>query len=210
MSAGGDGITVSVDVVTETGTVLDAGAIVIDASAPALVPLSDIAAAPYGIRVRSSGPIAASTFAVVPSDTVDGEDTGEGGDGEVPPTDPDESSTTTVATEEEFTRGLAGTVGAPSTSSKWIVPLDTLLESETTLWVMNNTDGPASVSLLPLAETELPAFEVTIEPGTIVGVPVDVGIGTFGFTVTSDRSVSVAWDISGPRGVALVAGIAIL
>lgn len=210
MSAGGDDITVSVDVVTETGTVLDAREIVIDASAPALVPLSDIAAAPYGIRVRSSGPIAASTFAVVPSDTVDGEGTGEGGDGEVPPTDPDESSTTTVATEEEFTRGLAGTVGAPSTSSKWIVPLDTLLESETTLWVMNNTDGPASVSLLPLAETELPAFEVTIEPGTIVGVPVDVGIGTFGFTVTSDRSVSVAWDISGPRGVALVAGIAIL
>jgi hypothetical protein len=207
MSAGGDGITVTVDVVTETGTVFGAREITIDASAPALIPLADIAAPPFGVRVRASGPIAASSFAVVPTGLADG---GEGGEGEITTTTSDESSTNTVATEEEFMRGLAGTVGATSTSSKWIVPLDTLLESETTLWVMNNTDGPAMVSLLPLAETELPAIEITVEPGTVVGVPVDVGVGTFGFTVTADRSVSVAWDISGPRGVAIVAGIAIL
>jgi hypothetical protein len=115
-----------------------------------------------------------------------------------------------VITEEDFVRGLAGTVGAPSTSTTWIVPLDTLLESETTLWVMNNTDVPASASLLPLGETELPDIEITIQPGSIVGVPVDVGVGTFGFTVTSDRLVSVAWDITGPRGVAFVSGIAVL
>jgi hypothetical protein len=210
MSAGGDGITVTVDVVTETGTVFGAREITIDASAPALIPLADIAAPPFGVRVRASGPIAASSFAVVPTGLADGGEAGEGGEGEITTTTSDESPTTTVATEQEFMRGLAGTVGATSTSSKWIVPLDTLLESETTLWVMNNTDGPAMVSLLPLAETELPAIEITVEPGTVVGVPVDVGVGTFGFTVTADRSVSVAWDITGPRGVAIVAGIAIL
>ena len=59
-------------------------------------------------------------------------------------------------------------------------------------------------------EIEIDAFEITVEPGTIAGVPVDVGVGTFGFTVTSDRSISVAWDITGPQGVAFVAGIAIL
>jgi hypothetical protein len=210
MSAGGDGVTVTVDVVSETGTVLAAREIVIDTSAPALIPLADVAAPPFGIRVRASGPIAASSFAVVPADPGEGGDDGEGGDGEVTTTSMDDSAPTTVVTEAEFARGLAGTVGAPSTSSKWIVPLDTLLESETTVWVMNNTDGAATVSLLPLAETELPAFEITVEPGTIVGVPVDVGVGTFGFTVTSDRSISVAWDITGPQGVAFVAGIAIL
>ena len=210
MSAGGDDVTVTVDVVTETGTVLGAREITIDASAPALIPLGDVAAPPFGVRVRASGPIAASSFAVVPAEVTDGGDAGEGGEGEITTTTLDDSSTTTVVTEQEFVRGLAGTVGAPSTSSKWIVPLDTLLESETTLWVMNNTDGPAQVSLLPLAETELPPFEITVESGTIVGVPVDVGVGTFGFTVTSDRAVTVAWDITGPRGVAIVAGIAIL
>jgi hypothetical protein len=210
MSAGGDGVTVTVDVVSETGTVLGAREIVIDTSAPALIPLADVAAPPFGIRVRASGPIAASSFAVVPADPGEGGDDGEGGDGEVTTTSMDDSTPTTVVTEAEFARGLAGTVGAPSTSSKWIVPLDTLLESETTVWVMNNTDGAATVSLLPLAETELPAFEITVESGTIVGVPVDVGVGTFGFTVTSDRSISVAWDITGPQGVAFVAGIAIL
>lgn len=210
MSAGGDGITVTVDVVSETGTVFNAREVVIDASAPALIPLADIAAPPYGVRVRASGPIAASSLAIVPTGTVDGGEGGEGGEGEVTTTIVDDSSTTTVVTEEEFVRGLAGTVGAPSTSSKWIVPLDTLLESETTLWIMNNTDQAAAVSLLPLAETELPDIELTVEPGTVVGVPVDVGVGTFGFTVTSDQLVSVAWDIVGPRGVAFVSGIAIL
>jgi hypothetical protein len=210
MSAGGDGVTVTIDVVSETGTVFGAREIVVDSSAPALIPLADVAAPPFGIRVRASGPIAASSFAVVPADGGEGGDTGEGGDGEVTTTSMDDSTTTTAVTEAEFARGLAGTVGAPSTSSKWIVPLDTLLESETTVWIMNNTDSAATVSLLPLAETELPAFEITVEPGTIAGVPVDVGVGTFGFTVTSDRSISVAWDITGPQGVAFVAGIAIL
>jgi len=210
MSAGGDDITVTVDVVSETGAVFGARELIIDSSAPALIPLADIAAPPYGVRVRASAPIAASSFAVVPTAVTDGGEDGEGGDGEVTTTIPDDSSTTTVVTEEEFVRGLAGTVGAPSTSSKWIVPLDTLLESETTLWIMNNTEEAASVSLLPLAETELPAIEVTVEPGTVLGVPVDVGVGTFGFTVTSDRLVSVAWNITGPQGVAFVGGIAIL
>lgn len=212
MSAGGDDITVTVDVVTETGTVVAAREIVVDASAPALVPLGDVAAPPYGIRVRASGPVAATIFALVPDGDTDGGELGEGGDGDVVTTTPDDdTSTTTIAlTEEEFVRGLAGTVGASSASSKWIVPLDTLLDSETTLWVMNNTQEVAEVSLLPLAETDFPSFEITVEPGTIVGVPVDVGVGIFGFSVTSDRPVSVAWDITGPRGVAFVAGIAIL
>jgi hypothetical protein len=210
MSAGGDDITVTVDVVTETGTVVGAREITIDASAPALIALGDIAAPPFGIRIRATGPIAASSFAVVPGEATDGGEGGEGGEGEITTTTSDDSSTTTVVTEKDFLRGLAGTVGARSTSMSWIVPLDTILDSETTLWVMNNTDGPALVSLLPLSETELPEIEITVEPGTIVGVPVDVGVGIFGFTVMSDRSVSVAWDITGPHGVAIVSGIAIL
>ena len=208
MSAGDDDITVTVDVVTETGTIVGAREIVIEDSAPALIPLSDIAAPPFGVRVRASSPIAASVLAVVPTGGGD-EGDGEGGEGvDTTTTVPDETSTTAPPTEAEFIRGLAGMVGAVSPSSKWVVPVDTQLDSTTTLWIMNTTPDTATVSIRPLSEGDTPVTVVAVEPGTTFGFPVETGIGVFGFSIESDAAVSVAWEIVGPRGVALVAGIA--
>jgi len=210
MSAGDDDITVTVDIVTETGTITAAREIVIDSSAPALIPLADIAAPPFGVRLRASRPIAASVLAVVPSGDNDEAGEGEGGEGlETTTTVVDETTTsTTPIVESEFIRGLAGMVGATAPSTKWVVPLDTLLDATTTLWIMNTTGELATVNVQPLSEGDLPISSLTIEPGTTIGFAVDVGIGTFGYSVESDTPVSVAWEIVGDRGVALVAGIA--
>lgn len=210
MSAGEDGIAISIDIVTEGGTTVAAREVLLDSTTPVLVPLGDLAAPPFGARVTASAPVVATVVASV----VDVED--EQGGEDVPPDittttahdDTTDTTDTTAAAEDEFLRGLAGTIGSPSVSTSWIVPLTTLIGSDTTLWIMNGGSEAASVTLLPLGEGEFLAEEVImLEPGTIAGVPVDVGVGTFGYEVVSDLPVSVAWEISGDRGVALVTGI---
>lgn len=204
MSAGGDAVTVTVDIVSETGTIRGAREIIIDSSAPALIPLSDIAAPPYGARIRASSPIAASVVSQVPEI----EEMDEGAEEITTTTAPDGTDTTVVPIEGSFVSGLAGMVGLRASSSKWIVPLDTLLDSLTTVWIMNPGDGPANVTLLPLAEGDVVPAVITIEPGTTQPFPIDVGIGIYGLSIDADSPVSVAWEIAGERGVALSAGIA--
>jgi hypothetical protein len=115
---------------------------------------------------------------------------------------------TTQASEEEFVRGLAGTTGIPELSTSWIVPLETLPGSVTTLWMMNSGVDAATVSVVALTEDEFVSQEtVQIAPGTIVPIPVPDGIGVFGYRLTSDVPISAAWEIVGDRGIALIAGI---
>jgi hypothetical protein len=205
MSAGDEGVVVSVDIIGEGGAIRNAREVTLDASSPALIPLSDLAAAPYGVRVRATAPVAASVVAVTPSEVVDDE--------EEPP--PDATTTTAAADDtsttvptETFVRGLAGTVGAARPSSEWIVPIDTIPGATTTMWIMNTGTEPTSVSYVALGEVEYAAAETLEVPAeSILGIPVDVGIGYYGFQVSADSPVSVAWEIHGDRGVGLVAGI---
>jgi len=138
-----------------------------------------------------------------------------GGDGELPgdatttTLESADTTDTTIAVEEPFVRGLAGTVGSPRTATSWIIPLTTIVGSETTLWMMNGDVEDATVTIRPLGESEFLIEEsMQISAGTIAGLAVDVGVGTFGYQVVSDVPISVAWEIVGDRGVALVTGIA--
>lgn len=213
LSAGQDDIRVTVDILMSDGSVVGAREIVIDSSLPALIPLSDLATAPYGVRLRATAPIAASVIAVLPIDPGEGAD-GEGID---PAGDAEESTTTTIEGEttttvpeiETFIRGLAGTVGIATPSLEWIVPIDALPGNTTTMWLMNYGPEAVSVVLEPLGEVEIPASEQAfiVEPGTIFGVEVDVGIGIFGYHVVSTGPISVAWEMSGDRGAVLVSGV---
>ena len=212
MSGGKNDIVVSVDIVTEEGTILGARTITLDSSAPATIPLGDLAAPPYGVRVTSTAPIAATVIAVVPEFVSGPEEDigGEGGEGGTTTTivDGSEGSDMTVPIEETFVRGIAGTTGSATSDTSWIVPLDTLLGSETTLWLMNTGDIPAAVELLPLGESEFLTMEAAeVPPGSVLGVIVDVGVGTYGYQVSSDQPITAAWEIVGDRGVALIAGI---
>jgi len=208
LSAGDDQILVSIDILTEDGSVRNAREITIDSRVPALITLSDLAAPPFGVRVRATSPIAASVVAVVPDEDLDG------GEGELPADDTTTSTTeavttTVVETEATFIRGLAGSVGIGRPSSGWIVPIDTLPRNETTMWILNAGVDAVAVEVVPLGEVEFHGGEqmITVKPGSIHGVEVDVGIGIFGYHLTADGPVSVAWEMSGERGAVLVAGV---
>jgi hypothetical protein len=205
-TAGDDDVTVSVDIVTETGIIVDAREVTLDSTAPALIPLEDLAAAPFGVRVRATAPIVATVVASV-SDV--SEDDGEGSiDDATASSTTLEGTDTTVASEEDFVRGLAGTTGIPELATSWIVPLETITGSNTTLWVMNSGVDLATVNVVALSEDEFLSEEtIQIAPGTVLAVPVPDGIGVFGYRLTSDIPISAAWEIVGDKGVALVAGI---
>lgn len=202
MSAGDDDIIVTVDIVGEAGMIRNAREVVLSASTPELIPLSDLAAAPYGVRLRATSPIAASVIAVVPQPDP------EGGEGSL------ETTTTTEAggevPEEAFIKGMAGTVGAPQPNSEWIVPVATFPGSETTVWVMNTGTDAAVVEWEALGETEYPVGgSVEVPPESTLGIPIEVGIGVYGVSVSSSLPVSVAWGLAGDQGVALSAGVAL-
>jgi hypothetical protein len=209
LSAGEDEVLISVDILTETGVLRNAREITIDSSVPALIPLSDLAEAPFGVRLRATAPIAAAVIAVTPSEDVEGGEGGDTGEDEPATTTTEAVTTTSEGTEESFIRGLAGTVGIARPSSGWIVPLDTLPDNRTTLWILNSGGDEVNVDVEPLGEVEFHGGEQTIVigPGSISGVEIDVGIGIFGYHVQGDGPVSVAWEMSGDRGAVLVAGI---
>ena len=205
MSAGDDEIIVSVDIVTEEGTIRNAREIVIDSSAPGLIPLSDLAAPPFGVRLRATAPIAASVIATIPEADVEG---GDGSGDDETTTTIDDATSTTEVTEEDFITGLAGTIGSPRSSSSWIVPVDTIPDATTTVWIMNAGIDPVSVTYSQLGEVEYTLTEVVEVPAeSIVGIPVDVGIGIYGYAIQSDDPVTVAWEIAGRQGVAITAGV---
>jgi hypothetical protein len=211
LAAAQDDVLVSVDILTEDGVLRNAREVNVDSSVPTLIPLADLALPPFGVRLRATDLIAASVFAVTPSEEVDGGegDLGEGLDEIVETTTTEASTTTAEGVEEQFIRGLAGSVGIATPSSSWIVPLNTLPDNRTTLWILNPGGGDVTVDVEPLGEVEFHGGEKTIVvgPGSIAGIEVDVGIGVFGYHVVADGPVSVAWEMSGERGAVLVAGI---
>jgi Family of unknown function (DUF5719) len=205
MSSGDEDVVVSVDIIGEDGAIRNAREVTLDSSSPALIPLSDLAAPPFGVRVRATAPIGASAIALVPTETADEE---EPPPGDATTTTAPGGETTTTEPGTGFVKGLGGTVGAARPSSEWIVPIDTIPGSFTTMWIMNTGTEPATISYAALGEVEYATAETIEVPAeSTLGIPVDVGIGYYGFRVMSDTPVSVAWEIVGDRGVALVSGI---
>lgn len=204
MSAGDDGIEVSVDIITPDGAVRNARQITLESSVPASIPLSDLAAPPFGVRLRATAPVAATVVAVLPEVDED-----ELGDATAETTTTLEDASGEAPAEVPFITGLAGTNGLARSSRSWIVPLDTLPGSETSMWIMNTGTEPVQVVLSPLGDLEpAPTDPVTIPAESILEVPVEFGIGFYGYAIEADRPVTVAWEISGERGVALTSGIA--
>ena len=101
-------------------------------------------------------------------------------------------------------------MGSSSAYSEWIVPVATFVEAQTNLVIMNTGTEAANVEWEALDESEFVDLDsIVVEPETIAIVPVEVGVGVYGVSVTADRPVSVGWSVAGDQGVALVAGIAL-
>lgn len=210
MSAGDDAIAISIDVITPGGAVRNARQITLESSVPARIPLSDLAAPPFGVRLRATAPVAATVIAQLPeADTEGGEGSGDAAADDSTTTTGSDEATDDTAPDEPFITGLAGTNGLARPSRSWIVPLDTLPGAETSLWIMNTGTDPVALTYSPLGDLQFVSSEpITVPAESIIEVPVDVGIGVFGYQIDAAAPVTVAWEISGERGVALVSGIA--
>ena len=60
------------------------------------------------------------------------------------------------------------------------------------------------LGVVPAVRQQVP---VQLCPALLVGVPVDGGIGIFGYRIEAARPVSVGWEIAGQQGVAITSGV---
>jgi len=208
--------TVSVDLFTADGPILDAASIIAEPLDPIRIGLSDFADPPFGIRVRSNAPIGAVVEAA-PADSLpevggeheepapdDATDTTTSGDGDDADSDdqPDAPTDTFI--------GLAATVGNIDSTNRWLVPgLGVVPAASTSVWVMNPDVADAVLTIQHLGPARVEPTQVVVAAGTITEIPVEqVEVtGTTAFEIDSSVPVSVALSVSGEAGVAFIAAI---
>ncbi len=185
-------VSVVIDVYGPDGSIEEATTVEVQASTPIRIPLAEIAAPPFGVRLRSGGPVAATVEALPP--VVDEES--------VPPED-EEGGEVRPPIE-----GVAGTVGVRSPAERWLVPATGSLEdSVATIWVLNTGSTSATVAVEPLGPTGLEPDKVVVEAGTVVAVDVESGDDIEGYRVVGSAPVSVAVSIVDARGVAFLSAV---
>lgn len=219
---------VFVDIFTPDGSILDAATRTVEPRTPLRISLGEFADPPFGVRVRSSVPIAAvvqgtelvttdadegAEEAPPPDAPVDGAadeeaPADEASDGEAPAdeTAPDEAA----PAEEVPIRGLAGTVGAIEPARRWMLPAVGLVPQTTsTIWVMNTGGSAATVTVTPLGDESETPDKVRVEPGSVIGLPVGSPLvtGAAAYSIDATEPVSVAWSLAGSSGVAYIAGV---
>ena len=212
--------TVTIDVFTPGGAILDAVVIIVEPLDPIRISLSEFADPPFGIRLRSNAPVGAVVEAAKAGTLP--EVGGGSEDEEFPPDVTDDSvPDDAAASNEEETdetedsdptyEGLAATVGNIDATTRWLVPgLGVVPGSVTTVWVMNPDVEPATVTIEPLGAPGLEPRQIEVAPGSIVDIPVDLVEVTAltGFQIESSVPVSVSVSIARDSGVAFVAAIA--
>lgn len=201
-NTGSVGATISIDLFTPDGPLLDADGRIVSPLEPVRINLADLAEPPYAVRVRSNAPVGAviqagpeGTFPT--TDVVLPEDDDGGGAGEEPATDEsagDESTTETTVVADDTTDttaaegdavdgeetegpvvydGLAAMAGNPDPLERWLVPgLGVVPGADTSVWVLNPTGDEATVTLSPLGVSTGGFTKVIVAPGTYLEVPI--------------------------------------
>jgi hypothetical protein len=109
--------------------------------------------------------------------------------------------------------GEAGTVvtaGISTTARTWLVPglRGSGLESGT-LWMLNSSEEPTTVTVSSLSGAELVGERLTLDPRSLVEVPVDDD-DAVGYLIQAADPITVAWSLEGPSGSALSIGTPIV
>ena len=226
-NTGSVGATVSIDLYTRDGPLLDTDGRIVSPLEPLRIRLADLADPPFGVRIHSNAPIGAVIQAapegVLPvSDltATDGEadttDTTDTTDGTTDTTDGE--TTTTAATTDEAANepvvydGLAAMPGNAEALTRWLVPgLGVVPGAETLIWIMNPSGDDATVAIKPLGVSARKIVDVVVRAGTVTSIPVAPisETGNSGMLVEADVPISVAVSIAGPQGVALIGGVGI-
>ena len=207
---------VAVDVFTPDGPIIDASEVVVPAGVPLRMLLSDLAAPPFAVRLRSSAAVSAVVEARTPTPDEETDLDGVPPDEVVPPADDEEEGDHAdddgAVEEPALVDGLAGTVGIVEPASRWLLPGVGLTPGTvSTIWIMNPGPEPATVTLTPLAlDGTRSAEKLLVERGSVLGFEVAAGsrFGVDGYLLESTEPVSVAWSVRGERGVAFIAGVA--
>jgi hypothetical protein len=201
-NTGGVEATIAIDLFTPDGPILDADGRIASPLEPLRIHLSDLAAPPFAVRVRSNVPIGAviqaapeGTFPradVIPPG--EGQSGGTEDDAATDETATDETATDETATDDEGVttdedttdttegegvdepisyEGLAAMPGNPDSFERWLVPgLGVVPGAETSIWILNPSGDDATVSVSPLGVASLSSEKVLIPPGGYVEIPV--------------------------------------
>lgn len=103
--------------------------------------------------------------------------------------------------------GTAVTAGVPDEAHAWLLPgVRDDGRNRGVLWLLNSGDETVSVTISALTGGGVVNSKEILEPGTITAIAVG-GEDVLGYLVSSVDRFSAAWSISGPGGLAFVAGI---
>jgi len=105
--------------------------------------------------------------------------------------------------------GEAGTAvmpGSPQPARRWMMPgLRSLPLEEGTLWLLNTSDEPVSITVSRLTSAGLVGEKVIVDPGNMRPVPI-TGSGTAGVLAEASGAFSAAWTVRSETGVAFSVG----
>jgi hypothetical protein len=189
-NAGAAAVVATIDVYTADGSTIGAREVEVLPSVPRRIDLSDLADGAMGIRVRSTGPVAAAVIAEEATAVLEPTDE----EGEV---------------DEGTTAGdrIAGTVGISRPSSTWLLPgLSAVPDADSTLWLLNTGTETATVTLQPLGVRRLIATKQSVAPGTTVGIPLGFDVTVGGYFVESTAPISISWSAESASGLMFVTG----
>ncbi len=101
--------------------------------------------------------------------------------------------------------GEAGTAVMPGIgeqSNRFLIPgLRNHILDRGTLWLLNTSDEPVSITVSRLSDGGLVGERVVLDPGSMTSVEVE-GSRTLGYLVEATGSFSAAWSLRGPTGAA--------
>jgi hypothetical protein len=174
----------TIDIFGTGVTTIDVATVDVPAGVPVRVDLTDFATGLFGVRVTSTGSVAAVVVA-------------EDGDPEV------ESEDQPV---RRFER-IAGTVGSEVTARRWLLTgPNHLAEPRSSLWIMNPTADTVTVTIQPLGGRSLAADKISVDPGRARRYVIDTGTPGVAYLVEATQPVVTSWSIHTPQAVAFGAG----
>jgi hypothetical protein len=220
-NTGSVGATVTIDLFTKDGPLLDIDGRIVSPLEPLRIHLADLAEPPFAVRVNSNAPIGAVIQAAPEgtfprADAVLSEDDSAVTDTTVGTDESTDTTTDTTADGEAIEPtiydGVAAMPGNAEPLTRWLVPgLGVVPGADTSIWILNPSGEDATAIIKPLGVSERTPIEIVIPAGTFVEVPVAPisETGNSAMLVEADVPISVAVSLAGAQGVAFIGGVGI-
>ena len=146
---------------------------------------------PWGVRVRSTAPLAAVVLA----------------EESVAVFEPKDEEGELDAEDAVLGDRIAGTIGVSAPATEWLLPgLQAVAEGSSTIWILNTGSESATITLQPLGAAPMGVSKQSVPPGSVLGVPLGYDASVGGYQLESSAPVSVSWSVEAPNGIMFVSG----